>query len=69
MPVMAIANEYNVDAKVKRDSTPKVSVDDVRCIRLLKSQGLSYRQIGQKFEISHEMVRRICINFCYREVV
>ncbi|WP_333662744.1 hypothetical protein [Acinetobacter sp.] len=69
MPVLAFLTVFPVRDKVKRDSTPKVTESDVKNIRMLHKTGLSYRQLGHKYEISHEMVRRICTGFCYKEVI
>ncbi|BCZ15114.1 hypothetical protein B9Y01_17380 [Acinetobacter baumannii] len=69
MPVLAFLPEFIVKDKVKRSSLPKVSEEDVKTIRELYKAGLSYRQLGYKYEISHEMVRRICKKYCYKEVI
>jgi hypothetical protein len=69
MPVLAFLPEFIVKDKVKRSSLPKVSEEDVKTIRELYKAGLSYRQLGYKYEISHEMVRRICTKYCYKEVI
>ncbi|ENX58320.1 MULTISPECIES: hypothetical protein [Acinetobacter] len=69
MPVLAFLPQYVVKDKVKRCSTPKVSEDDVKNIRELHKSGLSLRQLGHKYDISHEMARRICNGYCYKEVI
>ncbi|VXA58257.1 conserved hypothetical protein [Acinetobacter proteolyticus] len=69
MPVLAFLPEYIVKDKVKRSSTPKVSETDVKNIRELHKSGLSLRQLAHKYDISHEMCRRICNKFCYKEVI
>ncbi|WP_316251642.1 hypothetical protein [Acinetobacter junii] len=69
MPVLAFLTQFPVKDKVKRSSLPKVSEDDVKNIRALHKAGLSFRQLGHKYEISHEMCRRICNKFCYKEVI
>ncbi|TPU61304.1 hypothetical protein [Acinetobacter baumannii] len=68
MPVLAFLPEFIVKDKVKRDSTPKVTELDVQNIRTLHKEGLSYRQLANKYDISHEMCRRICVGYCYKEV-
>lgn len=68
MPVLAFLPEIVVKDKVKRSSEPKVAEDDVKNIRELHKSGMSYRQLGHKYEISHEMCRRICTGYCYKEV-
>jgi hypothetical protein len=69
MPVLAFLPEFIVKDKVKRDSTPKVTESDVKNIRTLREGGLSYRQLADKYDISHEMCRRICTKICYKEVI
>lgn len=68
MPVLAFLPEIVVKDKVKRSSEPKVTEEDVKNIRALHKSGMSYRQLGHKYEISHEMCRRICTGYCYKEV-
>nr|WP_227501843.1 hypothetical protein [Acinetobacter baumannii] len=68
MPVLAFLPEFVVKDKVKRDSSPKVTEEDVKNIRELHKSGLSFRQLGHKYDISHEMCRRICNGYCYKEV-
>ncbi|GAA5560855.1 MULTISPECIES: hypothetical protein [Acinetobacter calcoaceticus/baumannii complex] len=68
MPILAFLPEIVVKDKVKRSSEPKVTEDDVKNIRELHKSGMSYRQLGHKYEISHEMCRRICTGYCYKEV-
>ncbi|WP_081401222.1 hypothetical protein [Acinetobacter tandoii] len=69
MPVLAFLTPFHVKDKVKRSSTPKVSESDIKNIRQLHSSGLSYRQLAHKYDISHEMCRRICNRYCYKEVI
>ncbi|MEX5367414.1 hypothetical protein WCE00_10655 [Acinetobacter haemolyticus] len=69
MPILAFLPQYVVKDKVKRSSTPKVTEEDVKNIRELNKAGLSFRQLGHKYEISHEMARRICTKYCYKEVI
>lgn len=69
MPVLSFLHEYVVKDKVKKCSTPKVTEADVKNIRELKKAGLSLRQLGHKYDISHEMARRICNGYCYKEVI
>lgn len=69
MPVLAFLTEFSVRDKVKRSSLPKVSEEDVKNIRSLHMAGLSYRQLAHKYDISHEMCRRICTKYCYKEVI
>ncbi|MFU8927767.1 hypothetical protein [Acinetobacter puyangensis] len=69
MPVLAFLHDHNVKDKVKQSFVRKIDDDDVRTIRELKHAGMSYRQIGYKFDISHEMCRRVCIGQCYSEVL
>lgn len=69
MPVLAFLNDYQVEDKVKRCGLPKVDETDIKNIRELKKAGMSYRQLGHKFDISHEMARRICTGYCYKEVI
>ncbi|HHK3206146.1 TPA: hypothetical protein ACQRXW_001417 [Acinetobacter baumannii] len=68
MPVLAFLPEFVVKDKVKRSSEPKVTEEDVKNIRELHKSGMSYRQLGHKYDISHEMCRRICVGYCYKEV-
>jgi hypothetical protein len=35
--------------------------DDVRLIRALRAEGLSYRAIAKKFEVSPNCVRHVCV--------
>nr|EKU9664712.1 hypothetical protein [Acinetobacter baumannii]EKX7316438.1 hypothetical protein [Acinetobacter baumannii]EKY0008977.1 hypothetical protein [Acinetobacter baumannii] len=53
MPVLAFLPEFVVKDKVKRSSKPKVTEEDVKNIRALHKSGMSYRQLGHKYEISH----------------
>lgn len=69
MPILAFLTEFSVRDRVKRSSLPKVSEEDVKNIRSLHKAGLSYRQLAHKYDISHEMCRRICTKYCYREVI
>ena len=52
MPVLAFLPEFVVKDKVKRSSEPKVTEEDVKNIRALHKSGMSYRQLGHKYEIS-----------------
>ncbi|WP_262016429.1 hypothetical protein [Acinetobacter baumannii] len=56
MPVLAFLPEFIVKDKVKRDSNQRSQKSDVKNIRTLREGGLSYRQLADKYDISHEIV-------------
>ena len=59
----------NISCDRTMRSDAKVDRDDVIMIRALRQRhGLSLRTIANKFDISHEMVDRICKRRCYAEV-
>lgn len=69
MPALAFLHDVNVKDKVRQSFIRKIDDDDVRMIRELKQSGMSYRQIGYRFDISHEMCRKVCTSRCYGEVL
>lgn len=46
----------------------KLTPDDVRLICALRAEGLTLREIGEKFEVSHRVVHACATRETYRNV-
>ena len=69
MPALAFLHQVSVKEHFHCKRVRKVTDSDVRMIRDFVKSGMSLRQTGYKFDVSYEMVRKICDGRCYGEVL